>query len=195
MFKRVFDIIFSIIILVLSLPLFIIASLLIKLSSKGPVIFKQERVGKNGKIFKLLKFRTMRKTSGPSITSSADKRITKIGKFLRRMKIDELPQLINVLKRDLSVVGPRPELPEIVKTYNDEQRKILSFKSGITSLASLRFRDEERFLDSNNVLEYYVKKILPVKIRCDLEYFEKSSFWSDLIIIVKTIRSIFYVKD
>lgn len=195
MFKSVFDIIFSVIILVFSVPLFLIASILIKLSSSGPVIFKQDRVGKNGKIFKLLKFRTMRETSGPSITSYADERITKIGKFLRRAKIDELPQFINVLKRDLSVVGPRPELPEFVKTYSDEQRKILSFKPGITSLASVRFRSEEKMIGPDDVLEYYAKEILPLKIRCDLEYFGRSNFWSDLIIIVKTIRSVFDVKN
>ncbi len=186
MLKRSFDIIFSLMVLVLGLPVFIICSLLIKLGSQGPVIFKQERVGEDGRIFNLLKFRTMREASGPSITSSADRRITKIGRFLRRMKLDELPQFINVLKGDLSVVGPRPELPEIVRTYNDEQRKILSFKPGITSLASIRFRNEEKLLDLNNLMEYYVKKILPVKIRCDLEYFEKSSFWDDLTIIIKT---------
>lgn len=193
--KRLFDIIFSLVILVLSMPLFLIASLLIKLSSSGPVIFKQERVGKDGKIFNLLKFRTMRQVSGPTITSAEDKRITKIGKFLRRTKIDELPQFINVLKRDLSMVGPRPEVSVIVRTYNEEQKKILSFKPGITSLASLRFRSEEEMLSSDHVLEDYVKEILPLKIRCDLEYFKNCNLWSDLVIIVKTIRSVFYVKD
>ena len=194
-FKRGFDVAFSLTILVLSLPLFLIASVLIKLSSPGAVIFKQERAARGGKVFKLYKLRTMKEAAGPAITSSQDKRITAIGKFLRRAKIDELPQFINVLKADLSVVGPRPEIPEIVRTYNDQQRKILSYRPGITSLASLRFRGEERMLRPDNLLEDYIRKILPLKISCDLEYFKDSSPWTDLVIIAKTIRSVFDVKD
>lgn len=195
MLKRVLDIVFSLFILVLSLPLLLLAPILIKLSSPGPIIFKQKRVGQDGKIFYLLKLRTMREAKGPSITSSQDERITKIGRFLRRTKIDELPQFINVIKGDIGVVGPRPEIPEVVKTYDDEQRRILSFKPGITSLASVGFRSEEEMLGSDKVLEDYIKQILPLKIRSDLEYFKNRNFWSDLTIIVKTIRSIFDVKN
>ena len=167
------------------MPVFGIFAILIKLSSPGPVIFKQERGGRNGKSFILLKFRTMKDAQGSPITSSGDERITGIGKFLRKTKLDEMPQFINVLKGDMSVVGPRP----------DRQKEILRFKPGITSLATIKFRNEEEILEYNspgNSAKFYVREILSDKIECDLAYFRKRHFWDDLGIILKTIGAIFY---
>lgn len=190
--------IFSLICLYLTMPLFAIISLLIKLDSPGPIIFKQKRVGKNGRVFTLLKFRTMRLSDGAAITSSADKRITKIGKFLRKTKLDEMPQFINVLKEDMSIVGPRPEIPEMVELYTTEQRKVLAFKPGITSLAALKFRNEEEIIensDSASVKKFYLKEIMPLKIECDLNYFNNSHFRSDFWIIFKTAGEILNVRN
>ncbi|NQT89897.1 MAG: sugar transferase [Candidatus Omnitrophica bacterium] len=195
MLKRIFDIIFSLIILIFGLPVFAIVFLLIRLDSQGPAIFHQKRVGRDGKMFDFLKFKTMRDVAGPMITAPGDKRITKIGAFLRKAKLDELPQFINVLKGDMSVVGPRPELFEIVNTYNDRQREILSFKPGITSPASIRFRNEENALSKDRVMRSYIKEVLPVKIDCDLEYFRKSSLSSDLTVIFKTIKGVLNAKE
>ena len=177
------------------MPVFGIFAILIKLSSPGPVIFKQERGGRNGKSFILLKFRTMKDAQGSPITSSGDERITGIGKFLRKTKLDEMPQFINVLKGDMSVVGPRPEIPEMTRLYTDRQKEILRFKPGITSLATIKFRNEEEILEYNspgNSAKFYVREILSDKIECDLAYFRKRHFWDDLGIILKTIGAIFY---
>jgi len=192
--KRIFDIIFSLIVLCCCAPFFILAVFIIKIDSKGPVIFKQKRVGYNGRIFYILKFRTMNTIQGDLLTTHDDKRITAAGKFLRRTNFDELPQFVNIFKGEMSVVGPRPEIPEIVKNYTPEQKKILSFKPGFTSAATVKFLNEEKLLKGDNIVEFYQKNILPQKLACDLEYFEhKSTLIRDSIIVFKTIGGTFHV--
>ncbi len=194
--KRIFDIIFSFLGLILIFPIFIIVSILIKLTSPGPIFFKQERIGKNFKPFLLYKFRTMIPDApkrGPLITSSDDPRITKIGRILRKTKLDELPQLINVLKGDMSLVGPRPEVKKYVDMYKNDYEEILKIRPGITDIASFTFRNEEELLkDKDNVEEYYAYVILPQKIKLAKEYLKRISLWFDIKIIFKTIFSIFY---
>ncbi|MFA5031821.1 MAG: sugar transferase [bacterium] len=190
MLKRVFDILASLIGLVLCIPIFIIVSILIKSDSKGPIFYGGTRVGKKGKKFKLCKFRTMNPDAskkGPAITYSDDPRITKIGKLLRNTKIDELPQLLNVLKGEISFVGPRPESPFYVEKYNKEQLKVLDVKPGITGLAQLKFPAEESILKEENLHEDYLHNILPQKLVLDMEYIKKYSFIFDLKILFQTL--------
>lgn len=169
---------------------------MIKLDSEGPVFYRGERVGKDGKPFRIFKFRTMvkdaEKMGGPS-TSADDPRLTKFGKFLRKYKLDELPQLINVLKGEMSLVGPRPEVPSEVETYNEETKKIiLSVKPGMTDLATLANLHEEEILKgSEDPHQTYRKLIKPRKLKLAVEYVKKRSFWLDLVIILKTIKSLF----
>lgn len=189
--KKSFDILFSSVILFLSIPIFLLCAVLIKMTSKGPVFFRHKRIGKNGKEFTLFKFRTMGIKQGPLITPCEDERITKVGRILRGLKLDELPQFINVLRGEMSVVGPRPEIPEIVIAHRDKFNEILFFTPGITSPASLRFSDESKILSRDTVMEYYVNKILPKKIKYDLIYFRNNNFLSDIKIIAKTAIHIF----
>lgn len=189
--KRLFDIFFSLIGLVICFPLFIVISILIKLDSKGPVFFIQERIGRNLKPFKVYKFRTMKHATtekGPRITVASDKRITRIGKFLRKYKIDELPQLFNVLKGEMSFVGPRPEVKEYVKLYKSEYEKLLKMRPGITDPASIVYSDEEVLLSlTESWEEEYKKRILPEKIALSLSYAENHNIITDLKLIIKTI--------
>lgn len=186
--KRSFDIIFSLIVLFAASPIFVLASLLIILDSGFPVIFRQKRVGKGGSGFSILKFRTMKNTPGELLTASADQRITRSGRILRRTNFDELPQFINIALGDMSVVGPRPEIPEVVKSYTQKQREILSFKPGFTSYATVKFLNEEAILKKDNLMDFYLNQVLPKKIEYDLDYFKnKSSLLRDLVIILKTL--------
>ncbi len=195
MIKRLFDIIFSFLGIITLFPILLIIALLIKLDSKEPIFYKGTRVGKNEKLFKMYKFRSMvvnaAKIGGPS-TSEDDPRLTKIGKILRKYKLDELPQFINVLKGEMSFVGPRPEVLEEVKTYSEEEKKILSIRPGITDWASIEFRNEGEILrGSKNPHKTYQEKIRPEKHRLELEYVKNHSFFTDLKIILKTIQIIF----
>lgn len=192
--KRCFDITASAMgLLVLAVPFLIIAAI-IKLTSKGPVFFRQVRVGKDGKEFKIFKFRTMvadAEKKGMQITVGADSRITGIGKFLRKTKIDELPQLINVFIGQMSFVGPRPEVPKYVAMYSDNQRKILKIKPGITELASIVYRDENEVLaKSENPEETYINEIMSKKIELNMEYMQKMGFWYDIKLIFMTFAAI-----
>jgi lipopolysaccharide/colanic/teichoic acid biosynthesis glycosyltransferase len=174
-------------------PLFALLSLVIKLDSPGLIFFRGERVGKNGKHFHVYKFRTMvagAAQKGPGITSAGDSRVTRVGRFMRRTKLDELPQLINVLKGDMSLVGPRPEDPRYVAIYTPEQRQVLSVRPGITSLASLRFRHEEELLEGDDWERVYREKILPTKLEIDLDYLEHRSVWRDMRIIAQTLMAL-----
>lgn len=196
MIKRLFDIIFSIIGLILSSPIILVFCILIKLDSKGPIIYKATRTGKNGRIFKMYKFRSMSidadKVGGPS-TSADDPRMTKIGKIIRKYKIDELPQFVNILKGDMSFVGPRPEVPSEVETYTKEEKDIiLSVTPGMTDLASLADLHEEEILrGSQNPHETYREKIKPQKIKLQIEYVKTRSFLLDIKILIKTFINIF----
>ena len=189
--KRIFDIICSGLGLVILSPFLLFVAIRIKMGSEGPVFFKQIRVGEKGKEFKILKFRTMvvdAEKLGRQITVGNDNRITKIGAFLRKYKIDELPQLINVFKGDMSLVGPRPEVPRYVKMYTEEQRKVLDVKPGITDLASIRYRDENELLGkAENPDEFYINTIMPDKLALNVEYINKSNIFFDIYIIIKTI--------
>lgn len=194
MIKRLLDFVSALIGLIILSPLFLITSLAIKVTSHGPVFHRGERVGRNGKIFSLYKFRTMvanAATLGPGITAEKDPRVTRIGRLLRSTKIDELPQLINVLKGDMSLVGPRPEDPRYVAHYTPKQRQVLTFRPGITSAASLAYRREEQMLDSLDWEKVYRNKVLPAKLAIDLDYFSKRTLLSDLLLILRTILSLF----
>ena len=161
--KRIFDIIFSSTCIIVFFPFFFLIGLAIKFTSKGPVFFRQNRVGKDGKIFKIIKFRSMHVSNNDNslITVKNDDRITKIGKFLRKTKIDEFPQLFNVLIGSMSVVGPRPEVPKFVELYNKKQSKILVIKPGITDYASIEYRHENDYFKSKiGAEEYYIKFII-----------------------------------
>jgi lipopolysaccharide/colanic/teichoic acid biosynthesis glycosyltransferase len=196
MIKKIFDFLVSFFGLIIFSPLFLIIAILIKLDSEGPVFYRGERIGKDGKPFRIFKFRTMvkdaEKLGGPS-TSADDPRLTKLGKVLRKYKVDELPQLINVLKGEMSLVGPRPEVPSEVETYNEETKKIiLSVKPGMTDLATLANLHEEEILKgSEDPHQTYRKLIKPRKLKLAVEYVKKRSFWLDLVIILKTIKSLF----
>ena len=188
--KRLFDIILSIIGLILLSPLFIIISILIKLDSKGNIFYTQERITKDFKSFKLFKFRSMVfNSTGLSITSKDDNRITKIGKFIRKTKIDELPQLLNVLIGDMSLVGPRPEVAKYVEIKKDDYQKVLSVKAGITDNSAIEFRDEEKILSQyDNKEKAYIDIILPQKIELYNQYIENISLKNDIILILKTLK-------
>ena len=189
--KRIFDIICSGLGLIVLSPFLLFIAIRIKMESDGPVLFKQIRVGENGREFKILKFRTMvvdAEKLGRQITVGNDSRITKIGGFLRKYKIDELPQLINVFKGDMSLVGPRPAVPRYVNMYTKEQRRVLDVKPGITDLASIRYRDENELLGkAENPDEFYINTIMPDKLALNMEYINKSNIFLDIYIILKTI--------
>lgn len=189
--KRVFDVVASGLGIIVLSPVLLMIALIIKKESDGPVFFKQVRVGQKGKNFEILKYRTMvvdAEKLGRQITVGNDNRITKIGGFLRKYKLDELPQLINVFKGDMSLVGPRPEVPRYVEMYTEEQRKVLDVKPGITDLASIRYRDENELLGTaEDPDDMYINTIMPDKLALNLEYINKSNIFFDIYIIIKTI--------
>jgi len=195
MAKRIFDLIFSSIGLILLSPLFLLLCLLIRIDSPGPVFFRQVRVGKSGVIFRIHKFRTMVKDAqrrGLQITVGADPRVTRVGRWLRKLKLDELPQLLDVWTGHMSFVGPRPEVPQYVSLYPAGIRDlILSVRPGITDLASIKFKDENLMLrDSIDPHATYVDQILPVKCKYYLEYVRDNSVFGDIVIILATIRAL-----
>lgn len=196
MIKWLFDILFSLLILIVLLPLFILIALWILIEDGWPVFYLQERVGKNGSSFYLIKFRTMYKNAdkkGLLTISSKDPRITSSGYYLRKYKLDELPQFINVLKGDMSIVGPRPEVWKYVRLYSEEQKKVLSVKPGITDEASLKYINENDILaQSADPERTYVEQIMPEKLSINLEYLKKRSFLYDLKIIFQTFLKIFF---
>lgn len=191
--KRIFDFTVSLIGLILLSPLFSLIALWIKFDSKGPVFFTQERVGYLGKPFKILKFRTMfEDASGLLLTVNGDTRLTTCGRFLRKFKLDELPQLINVLTGDMSIVGPRPEVPKYVATYPEDIKNIvLSVLPGITDFAAIEFKNENEILKKSKDIEKdYLETILPVKLKYYQEYISKQSLALDVMLIFRTIKAI-----
>ena len=194
MLKRIFDFLLALIGILFLLPLFILISVFIKVDSSEPIFYKQIRVGKNNKDFKLLKFRTMASGSdkqGLITVGNNDSRITKPGAFLRKYKLDELPQLINVLIGDMSLVGPRPEVRKYVSLYSEKQLNILSIKPGITDIASIKFSNENELLKGQDEPEkFYIETIMPEKLKLNLEYINKMSFFYDLKLIFMTIQKI-----
>jgi lipopolysaccharide/colanic/teichoic acid biosynthesis glycosyltransferase len=189
--KRLFDLFWSTLGLLVLWPLFLIIAILIKLDDGGPVFYRQERVGYRGRPFKIWKFRTMivnAEKVGKPLTVGRDPRITRVGYWLRKFKLDELPQLINVFLGEMSLVGPRPEVPKYVALYNAEQKRVLNLMPGITDPASIKFKDESELLaQASDPEKFYIEKIMPEKIRLNLEYAERATLWSDFLVILRTL--------
>ena len=193
MLKRIFDVISSLVVLILALPFFVLISILIVIDSKGGVFYNQLRVGKDEVLFGLYKFRTMRpNTDQVKITvGDRDPRVTRVGYYLRKFKLDELPQLINILKGEMSVVGPRPEVKQYVDLYSAKQLKVLSVKPGLSDLATLEYvKESELLAKSSSPEQTYVNEVMPDKLRLNLKYIESQSLLLDLKIIFKTLAKI-----
>jgi lipopolysaccharide/colanic/teichoic acid biosynthesis glycosyltransferase len=192
--KRLLDLVVAVPAAIALLPLFIAIAIRIKLDSRGPVFFRQQRVGQFGRSFDIFKFRTMTvgaEKEGSQITIGKDRRITRSGDFLRKYKLDELPQLFNVIRGEMSLVGPRPEVPRYIEQYDEEQRRILAFKPGITSPASIAFSNEGELLNQHPDPErFYRTELMPAKLRLDLNYAQRATFWSDCAMIAKTFLRI-----
>lgn len=196
MFKRLFDIIFSALGIIILSPIFLLLWFTIKLESHGPALFMQTRVGKNNKDFKLIKFRSMYLNSesfGQLTVGMRDPRITNVGYTLRKYKLDELPQLLNVLKGDMSLVGPRPEVRKYVNMYTPKQMKVLEVNPGITDYASIQFINENQLLaNAENPDEYYINNIMPKKLEMNLQYIKSNNPFKDISLILKTIFRIIF---
>ena len=196
--RRCLDIIYSSVLILITLPFTMIAAVFIKCTSSGPVLFRQDRLGKDGIPFQLLKFRTMHHrplAEGSGLTRRGDPRITTVGRILRKWKIDELPQLFNVLLGDMSLVGPRPDLPRYLKTLQDGQRLVLALMPGVTGAASVHFRNEEVLLSRvapEELESFYVNTLLPQKIEIELQYACCASIFSDTAILLRTIAAVLH---
>lgn len=196
--KRLLDIVAAGAGLLVLTPLFGVIALLIKLDSPGPVFFKQKRIGRGFCPFWIYKFRTMRHEAAdaPQLTVGDDARITRIGHFLRRSKLDELPQLFNILKGDMTLVGPRPEVPRYVEAFRRDYEEILTVRPGLTDLASLKYRDESALLgQSADPEQEYLRRVLPDKIRLGKEYIHRSSLAFDMSLILKTLGKVFFSRS
>ena len=197
-FKRFFDILFSFILLVLIFPFIIILGIIIKCDSKGPIFYKQERITMYGRKFKIYKFRTMVQNAdkiGNLVTSKDDNRITKVGSKIRKLRIDELPQLINILKGDMSFVGTRPEVEKYVNAYSNEMKATLLMRAGVTSTASISYKDEDEIIAKyqklgENTDDIYIKRVLSEKMKYNLEYIEKFNILNDIKICFKTVTKV-----
>lgn len=194
--KRSFDVIASFLLLIILSPVFLIISIMIKIDSKGPVFYRQERITRYGRKFRIFKFRTMvvdADKKGSLVTKNNDDRITKVGNKIRNSRLDEIPQLINILKGDMSFVGTRPEVLKYVDKYNDEMMATLLLRAGVTSKASIEFSDEAKIMDKyinknkSNVEEVYIEKILPEKMKYNLEYTKNCNSFMDIKLCIKTI--------
>lgn len=201
--KKIFDLLLSLILLIILLPVFIVLSIIIKLDSKGPIFYKQERITQYGRAFKIFKFRTMVNNAdkiGSLVTLDNDCRITRVGKILRKLRLDEWPQLINILKGDMTFVGTRPEVKKYVDMYTDEMKATLLLPAGVTSYASIEFKDEDRVmgkyrLQEENVDDIYINKILPQKMIYNLKYITNFSIWNDIKISCKTILAVLNIVN
>ncbi len=192
--KRMFDIVVSFVLMVLFSPFFVVIALFIKFDSKGPVFFRQQRVTTNMKIFKIFKFRSMvqdAEKKGSLVTLRGDSRITRVGGVLRKLRLDEMPQVINVFLGDMSFVGTRPEVMKYVEHYTDEMMATLLLPAGVTSPASIDFKDEEQLLEgAKNPDEIYIKKILPQKMKLNLNYLENFDFFKDVKVMLTTVLAV-----
>lgn len=193
--KRIFDIIVALILLILLSPIILIIAIMIKIDSKGPVFYRQERITTYGKIFRIFKFRTMVQNAdkvGTLVTVGNDSRITRVGKLIRKVRLDELPQLINVLKGEMTFVGTRPEVKKYVDKYTDEMKATLLMPAGITSVASIKYKDEDEILDrakqkGKDIDLAYVEDVLPEKMKYNLKYISKFSFVYDIKVCIDTV--------
>lgn len=196
--KRFFDILVSILAIILLSWLFLFCAISIRLSSPGSIFYRGKRVGKGGDVFLMHKFRSMVVNAdkiGTDLTPKGDPRVTKFGKFLRKTKLDELPQLIDVIKGDMSLVGPRPESPMYAKYYNERQKRVLSVRPGIVGPAQIIYRHEELLLrDKTDPDEYYIKELMPKKLEIDLEYLDRQNFLYDIKIIFKTFWAVLKMR-
>lgn len=192
--KRCFDVTVAAVLLVLLSPVFLILSVWIKIDSPGTVFFRQKRVTTYGRVFRIFKFRTMVSDAqklGSQVTTKADARITRAGKILRKLRLDEIPQLLNILTGDMTFVGTRPEVERYVESYTEEMWATLLLPAGVTSLASIKYKDEERLLESASCADQtYVEKILPEKMKYNLEALEHFSFMNELKIMVQTVAAV-----
>jgi lipopolysaccharide/colanic/teichoic acid biosynthesis glycosyltransferase len=190
--KRTLDIVLSLAGILLLAPVWIVAAALVKVTSRGPIFFRQERIGRDFRPFRILKFRSMVQDApkqGSLVTFGADPRITKVGRFLRATKIDELPQLFNVLLGDMSLVGPRPEVRKYVEMFHDDYTEILRVRPGITDPASIKYRNEAAILGrAADPEKEYVERVLPEKIHLGKEYARNASLWLDFITILRTLH-------
>jgi lipopolysaccharide/colanic/teichoic acid biosynthesis glycosyltransferase len=192
--KRIFDIVASLIVLSVLFPFLLIVGLVIVIDSPGGPFYIQTRVGKNAKEFGLIKFRSMRPNADKSgqLTVGNDARVTKVGKFIRRFKIDEFPQLLNIIIGDMSIVGPRPEVPKYVALYSEEQRTVLTVLPGLTDFATIEYIDEQEILGkAEDPEKAYIEKVMPDKLSLNLKYIDQANFWLDISLIFKTIGKIF----
>jgi lipopolysaccharide/colanic/teichoic acid biosynthesis glycosyltransferase len=195
--KRMFDVLVAGLVLLPCLPFMGLIAAVIAVTSRGPVLFRQKRLGENRRTIELLKFRTMlhnENNSGPGVTRSGDPRITPIGRLLRRCKLDELPQLLNILRGDMSLVGPRPDLPEFCEALGSEYRMVLTLRPALTGWATLQFRHEEQLLAAvpkEQLLSYYRDTVLPQKAELDLAYAKRATFQGDVGILWRTFLTLF----
>lgn len=192
--KRAGDVLLSFLLIILFSPLLLLLAIIIKLDSLGPVFYRQERITQYGKIFRIFKFRSMVMHAdkiGTHITVKDDRRITKVGKIIRKFRLDELPQLFNILSGEMTFVGTRPEATKYVDYYTDEMKATLLLPAGVTSLASIEFKDEARILDgASDPDKVYVKEVLPEKMKYNLEALKKCSIWEDIKLIFKTVLAV-----
>ncbi len=191
--KRLFDIVAAAVLALVLAPVMLLIAALVRLDCPGPVLFRQVRVGRRLRPFQIFKFRTMvveAERNGPGITIGRDPRVTRVGRILRRFDLDELPSLLNVLRGDMSIVGPRPEVPEYLPYYTEEQRQVFSVRPGLTDLGTLAFRNEAAYLVSDDPQRVYVQEILPRKLALNLEYVKNRSFLLDLRLIFRTLIKI-----
>lgn len=197
--KRLVDIIFSVILLVILFPIFLIIGIAIRIDSKGPIFYRQERVTQYGRVFKIFKFRTMVANAdkiGTLVTTKDDRRITEIGKIIRKCRIDELPQLINILIGDMTFVGTRPEVKKYVEKYTDEMKATLLMPAGVTSYASIKFKDEDEIINkyvelNEDVDDVYINRVLPEKMKYNIQYIKKLGLFQDIAICIQTIKAVF----
>lgn len=196
LFKRIFDVVIALVLFIILLPVNVVLALLVGLTSKGGVFFCQKRVTTYGREFKIIKFRTMVADApklGTQVTTNNDMRVTKVGRFLRKVRLDELPQLINIIKGDMSIVGTRPEVPYYVGQYTEEMYATLLMPAGVTSKASIEYKDEEKILTSapdNEVDRTYVEVVLPEKMKYNLAYIKEYSFMTDIRLMFETVFAV-----
>ena len=193
--KRIFDIFVSIIVLIILLPVFIVISIIIKIDSKGPILFMQVRVTQYGKLFKIFKFRTMVDNAdklGSQVTTTGDVRITKVGNLLRKLRLDEIPQLLNIITGDMTFVGTRPEVVKYADKYTNPMIATLLLPAGVTSETSIKYKDEEKLLKSaEDADETYINEVLPEKMKYNLQAIKDFSFMNDIVVLLKTVVAVF----
>ena len=201
--KRLFDIIFSTILLIVLSPILIILAIAIKIDSKGPIFYRQERITQYGKIFKIFKFRTMIFNAdkiGALVTTKNDSRITRVGNIIRKCTLDEIPQLINILVGDMTFVGTRPEVKKYVERYTDEMKATLLMPAGVTSIASIKYKNEDEIIgkyieQGEDIDDIYVNRVLPEKMKYNVDYVKKFTIFQDILICVQTVNEVLKIQN